>query len=179
MDEKREMIREKFSHMIGEMDPHISTELLEDYVEKIEESIFQFTLSRCEEKNISTQNTKFFLRFYMNKAIHLYDNLRKDSYIHNESLWERVKSGELEVEKLAFYSPMEIFPEHWKEIMERKIATDEFLYQDHESIVTDRYTCRRCKQNHCTFYVKQVRSIDEPSTVFIRCLNCQNRWTEG
>jgi len=43
------------------------------------------------------------------------------------------------------------------------------------------FTCPKCKGNRTHHYSRQVRSADEPATVFITCANknCQYRWKEG
>ena len=43
-------------------------------------------------------------------------------------------------------------------------------------IKTDIYTCGMCKLNNCEYSMKQTRSIDEPMTIFVHCLNCGNEW---
>jgi transcription elongation factor S-II len=40
------------------------------------------------------------------------------------------------------------------------------------------YTCRCCKSSHTVFNAVQTRSADEPMTIFITCLACNNRWKE-
>lgn len=37
-------------------------------------------------------------------------------------------------------------------------------------------TCRRCKGKNTTYHQVQMRSSDEPMTVFVRCLDCGKRW---
>ena len=39
------------------------------------------------------------------------------------------------------------------------------------------YVCYRCKKNRYSYYVIQTISSDEPTTTFITCLNCENKWT--
>lgn len=40
------------------------------------------------------------------------------------------------------------------------------------------YTCKRCRSTATVFQAVQIRSADEPMTIFITCLNCENRWKE-
>ena len=40
------------------------------------------------------------------------------------------------------------------------------------------YTCKCCKSSPTVFNAVQTRSADEPMTVFITCLACNNRWKE-
>jgi transcription elongation factor S-II len=38
------------------------------------------------------------------------------------------------------------------------------------------FTCKRCKGTKTHHYSMQTRSSDEPMTVFVTCLTCNNRW---
>jgi len=188
-NEKRHLIYEKIMSLflnysslelqkeIEEKEKITFLNYVETICKNIEESIYQYAVHRCLKQNLPV--SKYILRYYLNKCVSLYDNLKPDSYIKNKDLLKKVLHNQYNVERLAFYKPVELFPEHWKDIIERKMATEAFLYQDHEMIETDRYVCKRCKKNRCSFMTKQVRSADEPSTTFIRCLSCQNKWTEG
>lgn len=40
------------------------------------------------------------------------------------------------------------------------------------------YTCKGCRSTATVFQAVQIRSADEPMTIFITCLNCENRWKE-
>ena len=41
------------------------------------------------------------------------------------------------------------------------------------------YECPKCKARKCTWYQQQTRGADEPMTIFAKCLECGNSWTEG
>ena len=41
---------------------------------------------------------------------------------------------------------------------------------------TDMFTCRKCKSKKCSYYELQTRSADEPSTIFVTCLECGKNW---
>lgn len=51
-------------------------------------------------------------------------------------------------------------------------------YMDKPTPAKGIYTCNKCKSNLTSHYSLQVRSADEPMTVFITCLNCANKWKE-
>mmetsp|Transcript_17406 Transcript_17406/g.28596 ORF Transcript_17406/g.28596 Transcript_17406/m.28596 type:complete len:110 (-) Transcript_17406:785-1114(-) len=42
-------------------------------------------------------------------------------------------------------------------------------------------TCPQCSNTHAYFMQLQIRSADEPATLFFKCTNndCQHRWREG
>jgi DNA-directed RNA polymerase subunit M/transcription elongation factor TFIIS len=39
-------------------------------------------------------------------------------------------------------------------------------------------TCRKCQSQKIFSFLKQTRSMDEPTTIFALCSNCKNRWSE-
>ena len=149
----------------------------EDLAEKIENSIYNYakeqSIIRGIQENIEDANFK---RIYVNKIITLHTNLDPISYVKNENFINKIKSGEIDVTKIAFLSPQEINVEHWKPYIDRQNAADEFMSTRSIGIKTDEYKCNRCKGRNCTYYQLQVRCADEPMTTFINCQNCGNRW---
>lgn len=146
--------------------------------EKIEKSINNYCIEQCKVKNIepNIENT-YFLRMYVNKLISIYNNLDKKSYIKNNNFYDKVINNELDIDNVAFLSPQEINPDHWKKYIDKQNATEEFLYSITAGTKTQEYKCGRCKQRDCTYYQLQVRCCDEPMTTFINCLNCGNNWS--
>lgn len=45
-------------------------------------------------------------------------------------------------------------------------------------LFSDLVVCRSCKTKKVTYYQKQVRSSDEPMTVFYECQECGKKWKE-
>jgi transcription elongation factor S-II len=146
--------------------------------EKIEESIYNFTIKQSKIKGIEENiNDKFFKRIYVNKIITIYNNLDKKSYVKNENFLDRILNGEINPSEIAFLTPQEINIDHWKKYIDRQSANDDFLYSRTAGIRTQEYKCGRCKERNCTYYQLQVRCSDEPMTTFVNCLNCGNRWS--
>ena len=53
----------------------------------------------------------------------------------------------------------------------------EVFYLTHPSQISEGvYACSKCKNKKIFMYQLQTRSADEPMTVFLTCLNCQNKW---
>ena len=92
------------------------------------------------------------------------------------SLLNRLKDGEFKPEDLAFLDAQTMFPEHWKELIDEKYKRDKILYEVRTEHATDIYQCGRCRKRMCTYYELQTRSADEPTTIFVTCLNCGKRW---
>jgi transcription elongation factor S-II len=146
--------------------------------ENIEKSIYNYASKQCLEKNIEPNiENEIFLRIYVNKLMSLYNNLDKKSYIKNESFYDEVMDGSINLDQIAFLSPQEMNKNHWQKYIDKQSAVDEFLYSRSAGIRTQEYKCGRCKEHNCSYYQLQVRCSDEPMTTFINCLNCGNSWS--
>lgn len=147
----------------------------EDLANKIEESIYGYSRLKAETR-VASMRLSCFNRNYLNKLCSIYGNLDLSGSIKNTQLYHRFKDGELDPDKAAYYTPQELFPERWEELLKTKSAVNNFLYKKEPMVVTDKFTCGRCKKNKCTYYFLQTRSCDEPSTMFVTCLNCWHKW---
>ena len=147
-----------------------------DVSNDIEKGIYNFTIDKCGGEY---NNLRQFKRIYMNKIISLYLNLNPKSYINNKSLISRIFSNEIKNEDLAFMTPQEIYPEHWKEIIDKQTNIDKYIYTRKYGAISSTEHCRKCNvPNTVTYYSLQTRSLDEPSTTFFICTNpkCKNTW---
>lgn len=143
----------------------------------IELSIFNYSLGKAKEyKWESEWGCDKFRRIYLNKCIGLYCNLDKSNKIGNKDFLKRVKTKGFAVEKIAYMTPQQIFPEKWKKLQDRKKASDNYLYCKQLAPVTDKYFCGKCHKNKCTSYEVQIRSSDEPMSTMVECLECGHSW---
>jgi len=113
---------------------------------------------------------------YLNIAISVYSNLNKDCYIKNEKLLERLKNKEFPPHKLPYMSCEEMFPEIWKDILEKLERKIKGAYEIKQVSMTDAIRCSRCRNNKITYYSMQTRSADEADTKFYSCLICSHKW---
>jgi transcription elongation factor S-II len=156
-----------------------STLVGDDSAIKIEESIIKYICKICVNRKIlKSWDNNSFKKMYFNKCRSLYSNLKDDSYIKNTELIKKVKNNEISLENIAFMSFQELFPSHWKKIMDEKYKKEKMMYETKVEAMTDQFKCRRCKSRKCTYYELQTRSADEAMTIFITCLNCGNRWKQ-
>ena len=164
----RNICIQKFNSLLNDMNKS----------EKIEESIYNYTIEQSLKKGIDKDiDNKYFKRIYVNKIMNIYNNIDKNSYIKNDNLYDKVMNDEIKIEEIAFLTPQEINTSHWKKYLDKQSATDEFLYSRTVGTRTSEYKCGRCKGKDCTYYQLQVRCCDEPMTTFINCLNCGNKWS--
>jgi transcription elongation factor S-II len=145
----------------------------------VEKSIYNYVIEVAKNKNILRLWTNnIFLQLYMNKCISIYSNLNNDSYIKNNYLLKNILEEKIDPNNIANLSVYDIFPDNWKELMDKKSKVDELKYKLKPEAMTDQFKCRKCFSRSCSYYEVQTRSADEPMTQFITCLNCKNRWKQ-
>ena len=73
-------------------------------------------------------------------------------------------------------NPNEPNDEYWQELADKQLIREQKILEGNKSQATDEHKCNRCHKRQCTYYEMQTRSADEPTTIFITCLNCGKRW---
>lgn len=150
----------------------------EDASMTIEASVYDYTCGEAKVKGILENiDNSYFRRIYVNKLYSLMINMDPESYIKNQDLLQEIKEGKVDLERIAYLTPQEIYAKHWKKYIDKQSANDEFIYNRVVGIRTTDYRCKRCKKNDCSYYQLQVRCNDEPMTTFVNCLNCGNKWS--
>lgn len=145
----------------------------------IEQSVLNYCIKTANSRKMSKRWENMNIRkIYVNKMRSLYSNLYPEGYIGNKTLIKKVKDPNFKLETIATMAFQEIFPEHWKKMMDEKYKRDKMLYEEKLEAMTDQFKCSRCKSKKCTYYELQTRSADEAMTTFITCLNCGNRWKQ-
>ncbi len=145
----------------------------------IEKSIYNYCIDVAKQRNIlRSWKNKVFLNLYLNKCISIYSNLNSDTYIKNNYLLKKIIEKKIDPNNISKLSVYDIFPDNWKELMDKKSKMDELKYTLKPEAMTDQFKCRKCFSRSCSYYEVQTRSADEPMTQFITCLNCKNRWKQ-
>lgn len=58
------------------------------------------------------------------------------------------------------------------------VAREAFILQVEESGIKGLVKCRRCQSSNVLMMSKQLRSGDEPTTIFTRCIDCKETWKQ-
>jgi DNA-directed RNA polymerase subunit M/transcription elongation factor TFIIS len=136
----------------------------------LEKGIFNYTLKEADNRKIVKKwDNKFFVQIYLNHLKSILTNL-------NDKWIAAINSGEIQSHKLAFMNHQDLDYDRWAEMIDIKSKRDKNKFEVNIAASTDTYTCRKCKNNQCTYYQMQTRSADEPMTVYISCVCCGNRW---
>lgn len=151
--------------------------LTELQAKDLEIGVFNASIDYARDINIPANwESDAFTEIYLAKARSAYSNINPKSNIANPRLLKRIKAREFPPHAVAIKTHQELFPELWKEIMDKETLRHKEAYESLTVAMTDRYTCGKCKKNKCSYYEMQTRSADEPMTMFFTCLNCGNRW---
>ena len=166
--------RQKILDILTSLDTKKEIDL--EYFKEIEMEIFNYSIRDAIQRNIVPTWNILLKKIYINKARSLYINLKPDSYVKNKRLFERTKKKEFTASELVNMSTQELFPEHWKHLIDEKYRKNKVLYETKKEAMTDQFKCKKCGSRETCYYEMQTRSADEPMTIFITCLNCGNRW---
>ena len=148
----------------------------DEIINKLETGILDNVCEICDRRKIvkKWENINF-KKIYLNKCRSIYTNLDTKSYIKNDYLINEMIVNPGYIGKMNY---QELFPKHWKKLLDNKFKREEAMYKNQQHAMTDEFKCRRCKSRKTSYYELQTRSADEAMTIFITCLNCGNRWKQ-
>lgn len=159
----RENIRKRFIPILNPDNESIAINM--------EKGVFNYAIKEASQRKIVKKwENPLFTQIYIDRLRSIYLNLR------HPDLLEQIRSGEIAPQTVAFMTHQEFQPEHWRELIERKIKRDASKYTSNVEASTDMFTCKKCRSKRCTYYELQTRSADEPATVFVTCLDCGKHW---
>ena len=86
---------------------------------KIEQSVLNYTIKTANSRKMAKKwENPSIRKIYVNKMRSLYSNIYGDGYIGNTGLIEKIRDGTLNLESIASMSFQELYPEHWKKMMD-------------------------------------------------------------
>ena len=137
--------------------------------------IYNWCIDFCDSRKIfkSWKNNRF-SQLYLEKARSIVSNMNPDCYLKNENLLQRIKDKEYTPHEISFMKPDMMFPERWKETTEAFFKKFEHAFESRLQASTSDFRCGKCGKRECVYWTKQIRSADEPETIFIRCIVCGN-----
>lgn len=143
----------------------------------LEIGVFNSTLDYANSLRIQLSWTNtLFMDTYINNARAIFANLKKDSYIGNVNLLDKIKNKEYLPHEIAYISKEEMFPDIWKDIIDKQKLKFKAAYEIKQVSMTDAIKCGKCKNNKISYYELQIRSGDENMTQFFCCITCGNKW---
>ena len=154
------------------------SKILEDDVIalNLEKGVFNYSLQEAGHKKIIKKWTNDrFIQLYVDRLRTIYINLKNPDLLHH------LKSKEIAPQTLVFMTHQEMNPDIWKDLLNKKSIIDANKYNVNLEASTDMFTCPKsnCRSRKCTYYTLQVRSADEPETIFVTCLDCGKNFRKG
>jgi len=145
----------------------------------LEIGVFNATIDYASSSKIQLSwKSPLFMDTYINVSRSIYSNLKKDSYIKNENLLQRLTNKEFLPHMLPYMLCEDIFPERWKSIIEKNKLRLKAAYEIKQVAMTNLVQCSRCKGKKISYYELQTRSGDESMTIFMNCLICGKKWKQ-
>ena len=133
----------------------------------LETGVYNYAIKEAtSHKIVKKWENHHFAQLYIDRMRSIYINLQ------NHELLLQIKNNEILPQTVAFMTHQEFNPTQWKECIDRKIKRDISKYTTNIEASTDIFVCPKCKSKKCTYYELQTRSADEPSTIFVTCLDC-------
>lgn len=143
----------------------------EKHATNLEKGIHNWALKEADNRKIVKKwDNPYFIQLYIDHLRSIFINLK------NEHLVAQVDNGEIKSHTIAFMTHQEMKPEKWEKMLIAKALRDQNKYEQNIEAMTDTFTCRRCKSKKVTYYTQQVRSADEPMSIFCQCADCGTRW---
>lgn len=142
---------------------------LEAMVADIEIGIYNKSIDACLRRGIPCSwSNPLFLETYKGAALFVIRNALSLKY--------KIYEKNINPMNAAFASPCEVEPTKWATLVELQRQRNEARGCKAEATTTQ-FKCRKCKGRNCTYYELQTRSADEPTTIFVTCIDCGSRWT--
>jgi len=144
-----------------------------DLAKNIEKSVFNYAIREAAARKVVKKWTNsYFVQLYIDRLRSIYINLKNAGFL------ARIISGEITPENLTGISHLEMAPEQWSELMQKKMQKENNKYNEDDGVYTDMFQCRKCKSRKVRYFEMQTRSADEPCTIFCSCENGHN-WRIG
>ena len=137
----------------------------------MEKGIYNYAIKEANARKIIKKwDNPYFSILYIDRLRSIYFNIK------NTELLQQIKNNDITPQTVAFMTHQELNPEHWKELIDKKIKRDANKFTMNIQASTDMFTCKKCRSKKCTYYELQTRSADEPATIFVTCLDCGKNW---
>lgn len=150
----------------------------EHTVRDLELGLYNWAIQFADENDIvKNWANERFKRIYLNKAMSVVSNLNP-TILGNYKLIDRLKEKEFKPHNIPFMRPENVFPERWRQVIDNRQKKEQHMFEDKPEAMSDLIVCGKCKKKQCVYKEIQIRSCDEPMTLFISCLNCGNRWRQ-
>lgn len=143
---------------------------------KIEVTLYNWSLQMCDTNKMPRMWHEFMERTYKTKLRTLLYNLKNSDA---SGLQGAVKRGDVLPLALINMTHEEMQPHLWADVkteLQRR-NHEKFAPTLQDIIVgSGAFVCKRCRGDKTSYIELQTRSTDEPSTIYVKCLECEAMW---
>jgi DNA-directed RNA polymerase subunit M/transcription elongation factor TFIIS len=140
----------------------------------LERGVFNHALAAAHRRALLVHpGCPVFWRLYTERARTVWRNLRGCP-----ELLHSVRVGAVTAQELERMDALQLNKNHWRQELSAKTKRDDHRFETRLVANTTEFTCAACGSRQCSTFEVQLRSSDEPSTVFVTCVDCGERWRE-
>lgn len=164
----RQRVRAKYADVVGCATTAANLEL----------ATYNWLLRACERDGIPRYWEDAKLRYrYTTKALSIVANLKRDDGALLARLLDPDDTG-VTVKKLVDMTPQQMRPAFWaqqyEKTMKHQLRRESPL--NLEDVPDGVFECGKCREKKTVYRCMQIRSADEPMTIFVSCLKCGENW---
>jgi len=142
----------------------------ENLAANLEIGVFNYAIREATHRKIvKSWDNRHFQQLYKDRLRTIFINL-------NEAMISLIHAGDVKPQEFAFMTHQEMCPGNWTELIDKKRKREDSRNQTSTQCSTSLFTCKRCTSKNCSYYELQIRSADEPATIFVSCLDCGKHW---
>ena len=169
-ENSRRFFESRFSQSVSKPVSDSSLMSSETLAANLEIGVFNYAIREATHRKIvKSWDNRHFQQLYKDRLRTIYCNL-------DDAIIALINSGEVKPQEFAFMTHQEMCPEKWTELIDKKRKREDSHNQKSVQCSTSLFTCKRCMSKNCTYYELQIRSADEPATIFVSCLDCGKHW---
>jgi len=180
MHETRKKVYNIIVEQLKEEFKNIKVENEEELIIKLATNMERSVYNKSIEESGLTKNDifdeNFRKKYYTVNSLKLLHMIKGKN---NPTILNNILNKNIREYEILYKKQSEINPMKWKELEEKYGKKDDNYDNYMEVKENEMFKCGKCKSKRVTFYLRQVRSADEPMTSFFTCHNCGKNWKQN
>ncbi len=177
-DESYNKLRKGYLILIAVLlEKYLIEENIRDYTNMIiaiEKSCYDHAMEQADQQLLDKNFTCIqFERLYRTLVMRITKNLDYESEVGDEYLASGLLDGSIDPTTVSKLDNKDLCPSKNIKLLDRLNTR----LNQHVTLKTSSlYRCHKCGHKETTIQSKQMRSLDEPSTLIITCVFCHYKW---
>ncbi len=140
----------------------------------IEKSCYEDALDIAEQELLPKSfDCSAFEYLYRTRVMRITKNLDINSEVHDNHLIEGLMNGTIDALTVSKLENKDLSPSKNNDLLEELNTR---LNQEVKLKTSSLYRCNKCGHKETTIQIRQMRSLDEASTLIITCTFCHYKW---